>query len=106
MEKYYNDKGEVAVLVSGGFGAGWSTWVGEGRQDTALFHPKFVVAALNGVQDIEPIAEEVFGDDDSYTGGWKGVRVCWLKPGTKFYVDECDGAESLVLPERMEFREA
>lgn len=28
VDKYYNEQGEVAVLVSSGFGAGWSTWVG------------------------------------------------------------------------------
>lgn len=26
VEKYYNENGELGVLVSGGFGAGWSTW--------------------------------------------------------------------------------
>ena len=26
MEKYYNEKGEVGVLISPGWGASWSTW--------------------------------------------------------------------------------
>lgn len=30
MEKYYNQNGELAVLISPGFGAGWSTWNDEG----------------------------------------------------------------------------
>lgn len=26
MEKYYNDKSELGILISPGWGAGWSTW--------------------------------------------------------------------------------
>lgn len=26
VEKYENDKGQIGVIVSGGYGAGWSTW--------------------------------------------------------------------------------
>lgn len=30
MEKYYNENDELGVLISVGFGAGWSTWNDEG----------------------------------------------------------------------------
>ena len=26
VEKYYNENGELGVLISTGFGAGWSSW--------------------------------------------------------------------------------
>ena len=26
VEKYYNENGELGVLISPGFGAGWSSW--------------------------------------------------------------------------------
>ena len=26
VERYINEDGKVGVLISGGFGAGWSTW--------------------------------------------------------------------------------
>ena len=29
VEKYYNENGELGVLYSPGFGAGWSTWSNE-----------------------------------------------------------------------------
>ena len=29
VEKYYNENGELGVLYSPGFGAGWSTWHNE-----------------------------------------------------------------------------
>jgi len=30
-----------------------------------------------------------------YTGGAEDVRIEWLEPGVRFYVDEYDGSESL-----------
>lgn len=96
MEKYIKD-GMVAVLVSPGFGAGWSTWAeNEEQRKAALFHPKFVQAALDGMKDIEPIVEEVFGKDSYfYDGGWRGIEVLWLPEGTAFIVNEYDGYETL-----------
>jgi hypothetical protein len=101
MEKFLDGKGNVAVLVSPGFGAGWSTWANKGQEETLMFHPKLVQACLDGVVDIRPTLEEIFGVDIPYNGGWRGVGIVWLPVGTKFIIREYDGSESV---QRMEYQ--
>ena len=87
--------GRVAVLVSPGYGAGWSTWADENQREAALFDKRFVEAAEAGVKDIEPIAAEVFGHEYFFCGGWCDIRIEWLPIGTRFKIDEYDGSETL-----------
>lgn len=94
IEKVIRD-GKVAVLISPGFGAGWSTWVGHENREAALFDRRFVEAAEAGVTNIEPIAKAVFGDEHAYTGGWRDIKIEWLDQGERFCVEEYDGSESL-----------
>lgn len=93
-EKVIRD-GKVAVLISPGFGAGWSTWAGSSLEKLALFDRRFVEAVEAGVTDIEPVVKEVVGDDDFYCGGWRDVQIEWLPVGTAFTVEEYDGSESI-----------
>ena len=46
MDKVIRD-GKVAVLVSYGYGAGWSTW-NSARSDSLLFDPDIVQMVLDG----------------------------------------------------------
>lgn len=102
MEKVIED-GCVAVLYSPGYGAGWSTWAGAEYQETALFHPKFVQAARDGVFDIGEVMEELFGDEDAfYTGGWRDITIRWVPVGTRFRIHEYDGSESIEYLDRIE----
>lgn len=94
VEKVVRD-GMVAVLVSPGYGAGWSKWADDDKKLTALFDRRFVEAAEAGVKDIESVCEEVFGGDYMYTGGWRNIQVRWLPEGTVFIVEEYDGSENL-----------
>lgn len=88
MEKLIID-GKVAVAVSYGFGAGWSTWNGINPMD-ARFNTLF----LNGeINEIKKICEE---EDLGYAGGADDVRIEWIPVGTKFIIEEYDGAESLM----------
>ena len=96
VEKVIRD-GNVAVLISPGFGAGWSTWTDGDQRDLCLFDRRFVEAAEAGVEDIDTLAKEVAGDEHIYTGGWGQVVVEWLPVGTQFTVKEYDGSESLCL---------
>lgn len=90
MKKHIKN-GKVAVLVSGGFGAGWSTWNGElGTQ--AIFDVDMVQALLDG-QPVLPIAEKKY--PDAYHGGVEDLRVEWVPVGERFEIDEYDGSESL-----------
>jgi len=88
--------GKVAVLISPEFGAGWSTWADEDKQEVLLFHRPFVEAAEAAIGDIEPIVNAVFGDNDyCYTGGWRDIKIEWLPEGQRFRVHEYDGYETL-----------
>jgi len=96
VEKVIRD-GRVAVLISPGFGAGWSTWCDDSQREAALFDRRFVEAAEAGIQDVEPIAKEVFGEDAYfYCGGWRDIKIEWLPIGASFRVNEYDGSESLI----------
>ena len=95
MERLIRD-GKVAVLVSPGFGAGWSTWAPEDAQEARLFDPGLVELILNdSTQDeINSYVAERF--PDQYRGGVEQLRVFWVPEGTKFRIHEYDGSESLV----------
>jgi hypothetical protein len=87
MEKIVRD-GMVAVAVSGGFGAGWSTWNSIDPMD-ARFNQLF----LDGkVDEVVRICDD---EDLGYAGGASGVEIEWIPIGTEFIITEYDGAESL-----------
>lgn len=87
----YNDKGEVGVLISRGFGSGWSGWSGH----VDPFDPYMIKAFYEGRQSL--LAEADIRYPDAYKGGLDdGVTVEWLTKGTKFFIDEYDGAEVIV----------
>ena len=96
MNKVIRD-GKVAVLVSHGYGAGWSTWMDGEYRDIVLFHPKLVQMVEEGRErDITTEwMEQELGLDVSYTGGTDGLEIQWVPVGTKFVIDEYDGHESL-----------
>lgn len=115
MNKLIRD-GKVAVLVSGDYGAGWSTWNHDYPE--LLFEP--TVAEM--VLDFQKASQDVYGDDYKdlydryyqavesyivnnvqidykpvYTGGISGLTVEWVPVGDRFRIREYDGAETLVL---------
>jgi hypothetical protein len=93
MDKVIRD-GKVAVLVSRGYGAGWSTWTDE--VETYLFHPKLVqMVEENRHSEItHEWMEQELGIED-FTGDIDGLEIEWVPVGTTFVIDEYDGAESL-----------
>lgn len=98
MDKVIRD-GKVAVLVSLGYGAGWSTWVSDEYRETYLFHPKLVGMVEEGRQDeitSEWLEQELDMGEWSYAGGTEGLEIHWVPVGTKFYIDEYDGNETLL----------
>jgi len=105
FEKYINEKGEVGVLVSPGFGAGWSTWEYKYSALKAM-EKGLVKLALEKASEAE--VEEYINKNlpllaDTYTGGWKTIKVVWLKPDTKFLIQEWDGAEGICLLDDIKF---
>lgn len=96
-------KGKVAVLVSPGYGAGFFTW---GAPIEAIFHPTLVrlIQRKKYEQAIEFVNETWPGE--FYGGGIVQLRVEWIPEGSKFIIEEYDGAESIQLLENLSWLEA
>lgn len=100
VEKYYNeDKTCIAVLVSRGWGAGWSTW----NSPEMAYDKRIVEAFLDSTSahDIEVLCKE-WGYGNVYSGGWGEISIEWIPVGEKYYIYEYDGNETLVHEEWME----
>ena len=90
------EEGNVAVLVSPGFGAGWYSWE---HDESMLFDPGLVQLILNGAEFGKKINYVENKWPDAYTGGIEDLEVQWVPEGTEFLIDEYDGAESIVYKE-------
>ena len=103
MDKVIRD-GKVAVLVSPGFGAGWSTWAYSGEEDNRdfmLFDPTLVTMVERG-DSVEAIESYVTGlYPHTYCGGADGLTIFWLPVGTAFRIHEYDGSESVEIRDEM-----
>ena len=96
MEKIVRD-GKVAVAVSGGFGAGWSTW-----NDIDPMDARFNQLFLDGqVDEVVRICDD---ENLGYAGGARDVEIAWLPVGTMFRVHEYDGSESLETKDSFDWR--
>ena len=96
MKKLIRD-GKVGVLISKGYGAGWSTW-NPRYEEEMLFSPEIIelVERNASFDEIEAKAIELWGDDIYIGGIYEELTVYWLEQGTKFVVTEYDGSESIV----------
>ena len=108
VEKYVMSN-KIAVLVSSGFGAGWSTW-----NQRELAYDKRVVefwlehkndkAFIACLEDLEEnkTKEKVlklfksWGYSGVYFGGFSDIALEWVPIGTWFKVSEYDGSESIT----------
>lgn len=104
VDKYVVD-GKVAVLVSGGFGAGWSTW---NSCEGMLFDKEVVEILLDETLNEEEQQHKIYSlcevkYPDAYLGGVTGLDVKWVSEGTRFVINEYDGSESLECLDSMNF---
>jgi hypothetical protein len=92
-------EGQVAVLVSPGFGAGWYTWH---DLEDLLYDPVVVnmVETEQHADDIVQYCNDTYGTG-YYYGGADSLTVAWVPAGTRFYINEYDGAETVVTEESM-----
>ena len=100
-EKLVRD-GQVAVLISPGFGAGWSTWADPDYQPQILFDPWIVDVLLSDQYNRKEKINIILAHcnlkyPDMYTGGVKDLQVEWVPRGTQFRVVEYDGNETLEI---------
>jgi hypothetical protein len=94
FERRYDEEGQVAILISPGFGAGWSTWADADQREAMLFDSRLVDYVLShGSAGLAGYAESL--GYTSYMGGADDAQVEWLEAGTRFVVEEYDGSESL-----------
>ena len=98
MRKYIRD-GKVAVLISPGFGSGWSTW--NSNYPGMLFDPVIIEMLLNVENGDEAfVAGQIeahvdINYPDASISGLENLEVQWVPVGTEFIVHEYDGSESL-----------
>ena len=104
MEKIIRD-GKVAVAVSYGFGAGWSTWCDVDPMD-AKFNQLILDNKLDVIREMADNQSLKEDDDFLYTGGLDGIAIEWVPVGTKFIIEEYDGSESLRIFVDMDWYEA
>ena len=93
--KMFKKDGKTAVLVSPGFGAGFSTW----NEPEMAVDFDLVEAFLSGdMNRFEYIVVEKYGEN-MYLGGMKDLMVVWVDEGKKFRIDEYDGNERVEILE-------
>ena len=90
---------KTKVLVSPGFGAGWSTWNSEAKYELAT-DAELIRLFEAGDRDAfearaNHILQAVTGDeaDTVYMGGYEQLRVEAVEGD--WLINECDGSESL-----------
>ncbi len=94
MEKYYNDKGQVGVIISPKYGAGWSTW--NENNEALIFDKNLVEAVLEkDYEEVVRIANELY--PDGFFSGYSNLVVVFLEPKTAFQINEYDGSESICV---------
>ena len=91
MNKLVKD-GKVAVLISPGFGAGWSTWNRE--QLDMLFDAGLADLVLKGDPE-QILAYATVKWPDAYLGGLEDLTVVWVEQGQLIKINEYDGRESI-----------
>lgn len=98
VEKYYNEQGEVGILISPGFGAGWSTW-----NDERIAYDKRVIEKwLEKVSEYEMTSFlNNLGYKGTYMGGYESLHLEFIPSGTMFRIHEYDGHESVETLETM-----
>ena len=107
VDKYYNsDKTEIGVLVSPGYGAGFSTWY-DGPNPINLAVDRRVIeywlshrfcrkdTMKEGEEEVSAFLETL-GYHNTYCGGWYQLELRWVPVGKSFRITEYDGFETLL----------
>lgn len=98
MDRVIRD-GQVAVLYSPGYGAGWYSIH---YNEALLFDPSIVTwlesKELDKIQNYMTLKYP-----DVYLGGLDELTIEWVHQGVKFRIDEYDGNEAVILKENDEW---
>ena len=103
-DKYIRD-GKYAVLVSGGYGAGFSTWCDIKAHDPRLIsflYENGLVSKANKLNVIDGqivddfIRKEIVSEGQYLSGLWD-CHIEWIDLEDDYRIDEYDGFETLVV---------
>lgn len=95
FEKYEKD-GKVAVLVSPGYGAGWSTSAASSEDQAIAMDKRIVQYVLDdALTELKEFMERYY--PDVYLGGLEDLVVEWVTKGEAFEITEYDGYENLTV---------
>lgn len=97
--EYYIKNGKAYILVSPGFGSGWSTC----NKPEIAYDRRVVEKYLEGVNDDE--MEEflyAIGYENTYMGGYSDIEVAKVPVGIAYVIHEYDGSESITTAQEME----
>ena len=109
VEKYYNEDNLVGIIVSTGFGAGWSTWNDDDIPSDFLVMDKTLIEMCLNKTPIEKVEEYIkskFPNNSLYMGGWKKSNVFFVVRKTLFRINEYDGNESVEFSNIVEWLES
>ena len=105
MNKYTDENGNIAVIYSPGFGAGWYTWNSEYPE--MVYDPSIVSILLSGDTEENKTQAVILHASikypDAYLGGVDDLTVRFLKPGTLFRINEYDGSESIETQDNIDW---
>jgi hypothetical protein len=90
--------GQVAVLYSPNFGAGWSTWADTEYRHDCLFDPWIADVILSNDYSQEEKHERIEAHcalkyPNMFLGGVEDLAVQWVPEGVAFRIKEYDGNE-------------
>ena len=104
-------EGRVAVLISPGYGSGWSTWAKKTNREAMLFDAQIADVMLDHTLTREQrlaqartLAELKYPGE--YLGGLDALEVALIDPGARFVINEVDGYESITLAKDIEWIQA
>lgn len=93
--------GQVAVLYSPGFGAGWSTWAGKDHTKDLVFDPWIVDILLSDHSQEEKTqlvtTHCLIKYPTLYLGGIDDLAIKWVPQGSEFRITEYDGSETVEI---------
>jgi hypothetical protein len=97
-EKTIRD-GNVAVIISPGYGAGWSTWNDDEYHNFFLYGTKEFINMIETGSSKEDLTTYVNSHlpTTPYFGGINTLTIEWVPIGTNFRIVEYDGSESVEL---------
>lgn len=94
--RYYNDKGEVGVLISTDYGSGFSKDL-ESKYKDIVFNPTLIQMVLDRKKPTEDDVRKILNVDDSFAvWGLDNLEVEFIPRGTKFMVEDYDGYEYII----------